>query len=94
MDTMLQGLQGVMCYLDDIIVMGKNRKEHLQNLEVVLQHVQDYGFWLHKEKCFLQDSVEYLAHIISKNGIQPLPLKIEAIVKMPAPNNKFVPFYA
>ena len=52
MDTMLQGLQGVVCYLDDITITGKNSKEHLQNLEAVLQRVQDYGFRLLKEKCF------------------------------------------
>ena len=30
MDTVLQGLPGVVCYLDDIIVTGKNKAEHLK----------------------------------------------------------------
>jgi len=37
MDTVLQGLLGVVCYLDDIIVTGKNKSEHMFNLEQVLK---------------------------------------------------------
>ena len=43
MDTVLQGLPGVVCYLDDIIVTGKNKAEHLLNLERVLSRIQEYG---------------------------------------------------
>ena len=33
MDTILQGLPGVVCYQDDILVTGKEIDEHLKNLE-------------------------------------------------------------
>ena len=76
METMLQGLSGIVCYLDDIIVTGKSDAEHLQNLERVLAKIQEYGFQVCKEKCsFLQDSVEYLGHIVDKNGIHVSPKK-------------------
>lgn len=39
MDTILQGLPGVICYIDDILVTGSNDAEHLQNLERVLKMV-------------------------------------------------------
>ena len=81
MDVIFQGLPGVVCYLDDIIVNGKDKSEHL---EQVLSRTQEYGFRVRKEKCsFMQDSVEYLGHIVNKNGIQMSPKKVEAIVKMP-----------
>ena len=89
MDIVLQGLPGVVCYLDDIIITGKDKQEHLNNLEQVLSRVQEYGFRVRKEKCFfMQDSVEYLGHIVSKNGIQTSPKKVEAIVEMPQPKDQ------
>ena len=44
MDIALQGLPGVVCYLDDIVITGKDKQEHLNNLEQVLSRVQEYGF--------------------------------------------------
>lgn len=37
MDQILQGLDGVICYLDDILIIGRDRKDHLRNLEEVLR---------------------------------------------------------
>ena len=39
MDTILQGLPGVMCYIDDILITGANDAEHLKNLEAVLKRL-------------------------------------------------------
>lgn len=39
MDTILQGLPGVTCYIDDILVTGANDQEHLHNLEQVLERL-------------------------------------------------------
>ena len=36
MDTILQGLNHVQCYIDDILVTGADDEEHLRNLEEVL----------------------------------------------------------
>jgi len=61
MDTVLQCLPGVVYYLDDITEKGKDKAEHLPNLERVLSRIQEYGFCVHKENCFfMRDSVEYL----------------------------------
>ena len=67
MNQILQGLSGVQCVLDDMIIKGKSDDEHLQNLENVLQRLQDNGLRANIEKCsFLQDSVVYCGHGISK----------------------------
>ena len=58
MDTMLQGLSGVVCYLDDILVTGEDDESHLRNLQRVLERIQSEGLRLKKSKCsFLQSSV-------------------------------------
>ena len=36
-DTILQGLPGVQCILDDMIVTGRNDDEHIYSLDKVLQ---------------------------------------------------------
>ena len=36
---------------------------------------------------FLQKHIQYLGHLISADGIQPLPEKLKSIAKMPAPKN-------
>ena len=58
------------CYLNDIIITGKNTEEHLNHLSCVFEQLQDKGFRLKKDKCqFLQSSVEHLGHVIDTNGL-------------------------
>ena len=88
MDTILQGVEGVICYIDNILVTGINEDEHLSNLEEVFARLEKHGFRLKKGKCqFLANSVEYLGHQIDSEGVKAMPSKIEAIVKAPEPTN-------
>ncbi|CAF4638013.1 unnamed protein product, partial [Rotaria sp. Silwood2] len=88
MDQMLSGLEGAVCYLDDIIVMGKNKIDHLNNLKNVFTRIKDYGFHINKSKCiFLHDHVEYLGFVVDKNGVHSSPSKTTAIINMPKPTN-------
>ena len=88
MDQMLSGIDGTVCYLDDIIVTGKNTMDHLNNLSRVFARIKDYGFHINKRKClFLQDHIEYLGFIVNKNGVHASPSKIKSIIKMPKPTN-------
>ncbi|KAL6468201.1 hypothetical protein MHYP_G00238780 [Metynnis hypsauchen] len=51
MDQVLQGMDGVICYLDDILVTGKNTDSHLANLEEVLRRLESYNLRVKQEKC-------------------------------------------
>ncbi|XP_064464136.1 uncharacterized protein K02A2.6-like [Ornithodoros turicata] len=87
MEQVISGLPSVACYLDDIIVTGRNDEEHLSNLSKVLARLQEFGFTLKREKCaFLQTQVEYLGHIVDADGFRPSPKKVSAILNMPPPN--------
>ena len=88
MDSVLQGIKHVVCYIDDILVTGSNESEHLRNLEQVFNRLKELGIRLRKDKCaFLSHSVDFLGHRIDAEGIHPLPSKVEAMVKAPAPSN-------
>ena len=52
MDSVLQGIKRVVCYIDDILVTGRNESEHLRNLEQVFNRLKEHGIWLSKDKCF------------------------------------------
>ena len=39
MEKVLQGIPGVVCYIDDVLVTGRNDEEHLRNLEDVLKRL-------------------------------------------------------
>ncbi|XP_064458854.1 uncharacterized protein K02A2.6-like [Ornithodoros turicata] len=87
MEQVISGLPSVACYLDDIIVTGRNDEEHLSNLSKVLARLQEFGFTLKREKCaFLQTQVEYLGHIVDADGFRPSPKKVSAILNLPPPN--------
>ena len=77
MDNLLQGIPGVCVYLDDILITGSTEDEHLQHL--------DEGLTLKKLKCsFLLESVEYLGHTISMEGLHTSESKVQAILGAPA----------
>ena len=88
MESILQGLDQVAVYIDDILITGRSEEEHLKVLDEVLQRLEKAGMRLKKSKCtFLSQSVEYLGHKISKEGLQPTEDKVRAITHAPKPNN-------
>ena len=77
-----------MGYLDDIIIYSRTEKEHLEHLEEIFGRLRAAGLKLKLEKCsFFKKHIQYLGHLISADGIQLLPEKLESIAKMPAPKN-------
>lgn len=87
-NTVLTGLIGTQAfvYLDDIIILGDTFANHVKNLERVLERLRDAKLTIKMEKCiFFKEQVDYLGHVISKEGIRPQPIKIAAIQNIPIP---------
>ena len=75
-----------MGYLDDIIIFSKTEEEHLQHLEEIFVRLRKFGLKMKREKCsFFKKHIQYLGHLVSERGFEPLPEKLESIRKMPAP---------
>ena len=88
MDQVLQGIPFTQCYIDDIIVTGKNGQEHCENLDKVINCLENAGLKLIKTKCeFMKDEIDYCRNVINKDGLCKPQKKIEPVVNAPSPQN-------
>jgi hypothetical protein len=88
LESVLEGLNGVIIYLDDICVTGRSEQEHLQNLQAVLNRLRERGLVLSRSKCvFMTNTVDYLGFRVDKNGVHPTEEKVRAIRSAPVPRN-------
>ena len=76
MNKVLKGLKFTMMYLDDIIIFSQDESQHLEHLEIVFSHLWEAGLKMKRSKCdFFKSEIHYLGHLISPEGISPLPNK-------------------
>ena len=88
MSSVLQGLTGVQCYLDDVVVYGDTQDAHDCNLRAVLQQLQEVGLTLNTQKChFSVQQIHFLGHVISREGLQPDESHVDAIRNAPVPTD-------
>ncbi len=86
MNTILEGLQGVVCLVDDVLVYGSTPENHDVHLHAALKRIETAGVTLNQEKCvFRKTQLRFLGHIIDKSGVMADPEKTSAIAKMNAP---------
>ena len=80
--------QSLLLYLDDVVVFSATVTEHIQRMDAVLGRLQQEGLKAKLEKCFFfRREVNYLGHIISREGVATDPGKIEAVAGWPRPNH-------
>ena len=83
-DDILQGLDGVIIYIDDILVSGKDQQEHDRRMQRVLQRLKDINLKLNWPKCQIRKArVKYLGHFLTDDGLLPDADKLRAIQDMP-----------
>ena len=88
MNSILEGLDGVTCLMDDVLIFGKDKTEHDVRLRKVLERLQTTGVTLNSNKCvFNKREVKFLGHVISKDGVKADPEKTSAIRKMEVPQS-------
>ena len=86
MNKVLNGLKFAMMYLDNIIIFSDNESQHLEHLETVFSCLREAGLKMKWSKCdFFKSEIHYLGHLISPEGISPLPNKLDCIQHMPVP---------
>ena len=87
-ENLVAGIPYVAAYLDDVIVTGRTKEEHMSNLKQVLSALNEHGMKLRLEKCeFFRKQVTYLGHVISAEGLKPFEKRVDAVVNFPKPEN-------
>jgi hypothetical protein len=89
MDQLLKGHDGVVNFVDDILVFGRNQEEHDLNLGKVVNTILDIGLKLNREKCvFSKKEIEFLGFTLNDSGIRPSEDKVKCIQEMSTPSDR------
>ena len=84
----LAGCEGAQNISDDIIIHGRDMKDHDQKLDKVLQYLKKRGLTLNKEKCeFRMSKLIFMGKVLSDKGVGPTGAKVEAVVNAREPQN-------
>lgn len=85
-NEVLRGLDFVFAYIDDICIASSSVDQHIDHLRQVFQRLQQNNLSINISKCHLgKDEVKFLGHLITPDGLRPLPEKIEVIKNFPLP---------
>lgn len=78
----------IIVFFDDILVFSKSKLEHLDHLRIALEILRRNHLFAKRSKClFGIHQVDYLSHIISREGVTTDPKKIEDIINWPRPTD-------
>lgn len=85
-NSVLQGLEYIFAYIDDVIVASDDIISHKRHLEEVFRRFDEFGITINIAKCcFGQAKLDFLGFEVSTDGIKPLDHKVQAIVNFPRP---------
>jgi hypothetical protein len=78
----------VIVFIDDILIYSKDKEEHAKHLRIALPILREHQLYAKFSKCeFWLDQVEFLGHVISKEGIAVNPSKVAFVLEWEAPKN-------
>lgn len=88
MEFITRGLDGVVVYIDDIIVFGRNLREHDERLRKLSDCLTYYKVMLNTEKCeYRQSQLDFLGFHITQKGIEVSEDKIKAVKNFQIPKS-------
>ncbi|XP_052707181.1 uncharacterized protein LOC128182536 [Crassostrea angulata] len=89
MRKLLQGMNGVENFIDDVIVFTDTFEEHLHILKTVFERLRDAGLTARPTKCFIGfDKIDCLGHMVGNKCLEPEQDKIDAVRNAPIPQTK------
>ena len=88
MSRILEGLEGVKCNVDNVLVHAPTIQLHDYRLQKALERLSEADVTLNINKCtFRVPKIKFLGNVVSTNGIEVDPDKVAAVTNLPAPKN-------
>ena len=88
MHLVLDGIEDIEFYMDDIGVFSSSWEEHLSLLAIVLHRLQNVGFTINLLKCkWAIQETDFLGHSLTPEGVKPWHKKVDAILRLQPPVN-------
>jgi hypothetical protein len=88
MEKVVQGIQNVLVYIDDLLLHSGRHPEHLKLLDDVLFRLVHNGIKMNLKKCiFGSPEVTYLGFQLTPEGIKPGKDKLKAVADFNTPTN-------
>ena len=70
------------------MVFGSTMEQHNQNIVILFERLRKTELKLQPDKCeFLRPELEYLGHVITKDGFKSNPKKLEAVMNFKRHSN-------
>jgi transposase InsO family protein len=87
-DSILEGCEGCIAYLDDILVFGNSLEELRARTSTVKERLRANNLILNIDKChYEQNSVEFLGFKVDADGLHPTEEKIKLIDSFKVPTD-------
>ncbi|MES9879335.1 MAG: reverse transcriptase family protein, partial [Sedimenticola sp.] len=89
MRKLLDNLEGVDNFIDDIMIFSSTWKEHMDSLRQVFTRLRQHKLTARPTKCIIgAGEIECLGHRVGSSGVCMVPEKVQAIVNAPKPSTK------
>jgi hypothetical protein len=87
MSELMESLEYVRAYLDDLVCISKlSLEDHQEKLEEVLRRLCEAGLKVNAAKStFFALEIEYLGYVLTRDGIKPQSNKVHAILAIKPP---------
>ena len=90
MSNLLLDLEYCRAYIDDLLILSKGDwGQHMEHLDTVLTRLEQAGLKVNAKKSFFgKPELEYLGYWITRQGIQPVTKKVDAILNIAVPKTR------
>jgi hypothetical protein len=88
MSTILEGIPGVICHMDDILIHASEQEVHereVREVREVLGRLKDANITLNNKCKFSKTSMKFLGHITDTHGLRANPDKTNAFPQFSTP---------
>ena len=88
MHSILDDIEGIEFYMDDIGVFSSTWPEHLSLLSTISGRLENVAFTINPLKCeWAVQETDFLGHWLTPSGVKPWRKKVDAILQLHPPTN-------